>query len=283
MIRVEKKAVARGKTFVANIEIYSNTAEMINDLRIRKRTDKRFDDMPQKELDVSWHGVSKYEDALKLLHDGYQPVVDQIRQELYIKPAASINGSQKRYYFENDVAGFQPVVPMAILGLPNSMINMHIRPIRSKIVDIYYDMSCSWLTSSQTIIRNGILVLKYINHLEQQGYKVNLYSVQFHCDDDSGDALCVKVKDSNRPLDLKRISVPIAHTSFFRVLGFDWYSKFPAGKFRRAYGHALAYNFEEEDLQSVIHQLLGPNAVYISAECILDGGEKYIKRALQIK
>lgn len=275
MSTIQSKVVHRNRrNYRFNIERYESAYQVAEDCKSRERTDSSFHDYSTESL-RDWHGVKTYNEALTLLRDGYQPIVEQLKTEL------KVSTTQKRIRIFNDVVGFAPVVPLAMMGVPNNMINMRMAPIKAKVLDIYYDMTAPASTSPQSIIDAGRKVLASIVQLEQQGYRFNLYAVQAYCDSSSADMLIVKVKDSAKPLDLKRISFPLAHTAFFRVIGFDWYSKFPKGKYRPAYGHALAYEFDsKQELTSAMKQVLGDTAIYISCATAISSDTDNIKEAI---
>ena len=142
-------------------------------------------------------------------------------------------------------------------------------------------MTCSCGTDSDDIIANGQKMLGAILDLEHQGYRINLYAVQSYNDGSSSDILAVKIKSSNQPLDLKRMSFPLTHTAFFRVIGFDWYSRFPKGKYRSGYGHALGYEYNDGQLKEFASKMFGDNAIYIAGSKILSRDEEYIKEVLK--
>lgn len=261
-------------------ERYNSAAEVVADCKARKITDRMFHDMADGNLggqDKKWCGVDSYEQALEYLEKGYQPVVDKLKFAI----KANISGQGKRISFHNDVVGYAPIVPLAIMGVPNAMINSCMKPIKAKVIDVYYDGTFSHGVSSSNIINTGAKVISTILQLEQQGYRFNLYQVQGYSDEDGCDMMCVKLKDSMQPIDLKRISFPLTHTAFFRVIGFDWYSKTPKGEYRAAYGHALCGEDKVKDkLGDIFKEMFGKNAVYVSGNLLLnkgDDGEKYLQ------
>ena len=170
------------------------------------------------------------------------------------------------------------------MGLPKSMINSSMIPIKTKVIDIYYELTCSAFTKSSDLIKAGQKMLGVIIELEAQGYRFNLYCTQGYYGPSSGcDMLCLKVKSANQPIDLKRMSFPIAHTAFFRGMGFDWYSKFPKGTYRSGYGQPISSNKSQEAIQEEYRKLFGKNAVYFSASKIIekeDNANEYIKEVL---
>lgn len=260
-------------------EIYNSTADVVNDCKKRSITDKNFDNMNDGNLGgnrSAWCGVKSYEEALNLLESGYQPIVDKMKENL----KATVQGNAKRISFHNDIVGYAPIVPLAVLGVPNSMINSRMKPIKAKVVDVYYEGTFPSRVSSDKIINAGSKVISAIMMLEQQGYRFNLYQIQSYADQKGCDMLCVKVKDATQPIDLKRMSFPIAHTAFFRVIGFDWYSKTPQGKYRCGYGHALFHEERvSEKTTEMFKEMFGGNAVCISGAKLQEEKEpeKYLK------
>ena len=264
------------KNYKLNIERYESAMEVVKHCRERSITSSYFDDKSTDTFSKSWEGVSSYDEALDYLNNGYQPTVDKLKETVKINKT----GDSKRIKFENNVCGFAPIVPLALNRVPNSMINMTMKQIKCKVVDIYYDMTCSCSTSPETIIENGQKLLGAIMALEKQGYKFNLFAVQTYSGSSDADMLIVKIKSSSNPIDLKRMSFPLTHAGFFRVIGFDWYSKTPHGKYRSSYGHALSYEFNRLELKDFAHQMFGNNAIFLRGADIMNDGEEHIKEAL---
>lgn len=260
-------------------ERYNSAAEVVNDAKTRKITNSRFDNMAVNlgGQGSNWCGVKNYEEALKLLSEGYQPIVEKLKAEI----KANVQGNAKRVSFRNDIVGYAPVVPLAIMGVPNAMINSHMTTIKTKVIDVYYDGTFRCGVSSDDILKTGAKLLSVIISLEQQGYRFNLYQAQGYADGEDCDMLVVKIKDAAQPLDLKRVSFPMTHTAFFRVIGFDWYSKTPRGKYRSAYGHALVNEGRVKGkIDEIAKTMFGENAIYISGEKLRQEGsraEEYLK------
>ena len=93
--------------------------------------------------------------------------------------------------------------------------------------------------------------------------------------------LKIKVKDSAQPIDLKRMSFPLTHTGFFRVIGFDWYSKCPDAKYISCYGHSLDNDFSNETMQKTAKEIFGNNAVWFGCTKIIKESDKYVKEVLE--
>lgn len=258
-----------------NVEIYQTAQQVADDLEVRTMTSDSFKQNPY--ADRRFVGASR-EETYKMLREGYQPVVDSLKAKL------RASATTKRFKSYNDVAGYQPIIPNAIMGLPKSMINSSLTPIKMKVIDIYYESTVPAYRDADELIKAGSKMLGVITELEGQGYRFNLYITQGYYDKKLGtDMLCLKVKSANQPLDLKRMSFPIAHTSFFRGMGFDWYSKFPKGTFRSGYGQPISCNHTHEEIQNEYRKFFGKNAIYFSAEKICherDKAEDYIREVL---
>ena len=269
-----KEVKVKGSRLKIHMEQFESAMEVAHSCRVRQITNGAFNDQSKKSFD-DWEGVKSYDEALDLLRNGYQPTVEKIAGVF----KATKNGESKRFAFLNNVQGFAPVVPLALKNVPNCMIDMRIRPIKAKVIDVYYDMTARCGTNSDDIIKAGQTLLGAIIELEKQGYRFNLYAVQTYSDGSTCDMLTVKVKSSGQPLDLKRISFPLTHTAFFRVIGFDWYSKVPNGKYRSGYGCAAMHEFES-DTEKFYKSMFGQNAVCISGASIKHNGKEHIKEVL---
>ena len=282
---ISEKVVSRNRRpYRMMIESYNSAQEMVRDLKTRSITNSSFQDKSRESFD-SWEGVKTYEECLNYLSNGYQPTVEKLKES--IKP--NVKGESKRISFKNDMVGGMPIVPLAMMGIPTSMVNTTIKPIKAKVIDIYYDITCASRISSKEIIEAGQKLLATIMRFEQQGYKFNLYAVQTYSDDSSCDMLTIKVKSSSQPLDLKRMSYTLTHTSFFRVLGFDWYSRTPKGKYRSCYGKNLSYyfDFNGNKINEFAQQIFGKNSIYLSAmimnENFRNRKDEYISSMINMK
>ena len=277
MSTIIEKSVTVDKTKKIKVmcEMYRSANEVVADCEKRPITNSSFENIREKD-DWKWRGVKSYEDAMDLMRHGYQPTVEKLKEQLKI----SRRGDGKRVSFVNNIVGANPVVPLAMMGVPNCMIDMRMKPIKCKVVDVYYDMTMSCGTSPEKIIKNGQKLLGVILDLERAGYRFNLYGVQTYYWGGDMDMLAVKVKSASQPIDLKRISFPLTHVGFFRVIGFDWYSKTPKGKYRSGYGCALGYKLNDSQVKQFAKEMFGDNAIYISAAKMRDESEEHLREVL---
>ena len=118
----------------------------------------------------SWEGVRSYEEAYNLLTYGWNEQIKRMKQE--IKNLRT--GESEKVTFKNDIVGFAPVVPNAIMGLPNSMINCVRVPKKSKVINIQVSMEFNSNINQDKVFRFGAELINTIMNLEKNGYRVKL-------------------------------------------------------------------------------------------------------------
>lgn len=198
-----------------------------------------------KSNDKGFTRTSSWEEAIDLFHTGWDEPLEEIKRGIAKNFKANVSTNKTRPC--NDVVGYAPCVPNAIMGLPHSMISTQRTPSKVKAVTITYSMSVTCGYSEEQILKSGIVVLNIINDLELQGYRVKL-NLEFMATKEGNDLSIVRVcvKDWRQPLDIKKLTFPIAHPSMFRRLGFRWLETVPNLKntgYRGGYGSS---NFKSD-------------------------------------
>ena len=94
------------------------------------------------ERDHSWYGTSSYEEAVRLLREGYTEILPRVRSEYkknvnVLSEKLSISKSRPIDSF----CGGIPNVPNMLLGLPKTMLNRDPIVRRIKTIDIVYSLS----------------------------------------------------------------------------------------------------------------------------------------------
>lgn len=174
-----------------------------------------------------------------------------------------------------DVAGYSPIVANAVMGLPKSMINSYRVPVKNKIVDIYINHSVGAFMDAETIEFRGAYILSYIDHLEQNGYRVNLFSGAFsyNMEDDDYSGFYVKVKSSSQPLNTLKAAFYAVHPSFLRRIYFRILENEPRLKDKTHSGYGQATNFSQQrDLQN---KMLGKDVIILDRSINLDEDKSY--------
>jgi len=276
----EKDITLDGKKYSVHAELYNSTKSVLDDLKSRTTRISGYE-MKDSDIHKSWHGVDNWNEALELLRDGYKPIVEQLKSTLKSKTR-----TEKKTAVVNAVQGFMPSVPLALKNLPECMLTVDRNVPAARVIDLYYDMSSTYSKTVDDFLKAGKVLLSVIIGLEKQGYRFNMYAVQSYPRYSSGtvDFLCVKVKSSDKPLDIKRMSFSLIHPAFFRVIGFDWQGKSPITRdLGSGRGGDFFRDFSTYTRNLIVKEMFGENAHYVSSTNLIDG--KYepniVKEALE--
>lgn len=178
---------------------------------------------------TEFYGVQSFDEACSLLENGWSEKTSEVLE--IVNKNKSIN-SVKRNRFYNSVVGYVPNVPLAIMGVPQNMINRESTFLKGKVVNLIYMMSIIYSEKNEDILANGKKIITLIQSLENAGYRVSLKVMfGFGTGDKQPAELCmITLKDANQPLDVNRIMFPLIHTAMFRVFGFSWAERRPANE-----------------------------------------------------
>ena len=173
-------------------------------------------------------GTKNYKEAVELITHGWTEKLREIKEGFDKAVKVNSNTTASRPRPTTGIVGYAPCVPNAILGLPNSMIATEKVPQKIKAVTIVYNNSVSAGWSTGEIIECGIAVMKLVNKLELDGYRVKL-TIEALATENGGDlAQClVDVKDWRQPLDLTKLAFPMVHPSMLRRIMFRWLETVP--------------------------------------------------------
>lgn len=258
--------------FESATELYEVTAS-----RIPFRADDR--------LSRDWHdrswcgGVSSTEDAVRMLYEGWEDKIPEAR--LRIREIEKTLPKTSRAV-KNAPVGFAPVVPLAIMGVPECMSSDARKPVKSRVISIYYDFGATSGVSAEDLTWAGMRTLAEIVKLEKTGYRVRLYGVHWQSNEYHGNAAVVKLKSEYTPLDLKRVMFPMVHPAYFRIIHLGWYDRCPTKKYMISCGHSI-YVRPQNEIDVIINQCFGPSAIYISAAKMISRNynEKYVNNYLK--
>lgn len=116
----------------------------------------------------------------------------------------------------NDILGFVPIVPNAIIGLPLSMINQVREPKKVKGIDIFFNVSIRCSTSKEDIARKGAIMLSLIDALERKGYRVNLKVGSVSMKKNTVHGVVTTMKRYDEPLNIRKLAYYLVNPSCLR-------------------------------------------------------------------
>ena len=250
------------------IEHFSSLYELASINRSRSPNSVfRGEKLSSEDNDNDFTGTSSYDEAENLMRCGYKEPIEKFQRCVNV---ALRSMPSKRITIHNDIVGFAPCVPNAIIGAPNSMISSSMKSHNSKIIDIVYDADAPGCVEKSVFIDSGAAVLSLINYLEHNGFRCSLRLI--FCNAEAGEQsifTTVNLKQHRQPLDLLKMTFPFCHPSMLRRMGFKWTETNPDitdTGFRRSYGRAWTHS---TPFKKVAHQLktnkcIKQNDIYIN-------------------
>lgn len=227
------------------IEEFESISQLIEKLSSRDNNEMMKGQNSSETGSESFTGTKSYAEAVKFALEGYTKPLDALKHGTIEAERKGV--APRRCKVVNDIVGYTPNVPAAVIGLPQSMIRSDNEPKKSKVVEILYSPDANCNVSEKTIEKAGIAVLSLINNLEKSGYRVAL-KIGFYIAVESGEEqiiATVKVKDWRQPIDLKKIAFPICNASMLRRIGFKWLETcegLTTRSWRFGYGRSPNYN-----------------------------------------
>ena len=182
-----------------------------------------------------------YEQARDYLLHGHSASVKRISES--IKMTNNLN-VEKAFKDMNilDVVGYQPIVPLYLMGVPNNMINKKKVMVKQKVVTINKCITYASICSTEKIFEESIKALSIVKKIEETGVRCNLNVIFAAETKDKQFALAVKIriKSANERLNLVKTAFPLTHPSFLRRCCFKFVEKCPdtPKEFIGCYGRA---------------------------------------------
>ena len=206
------------------METFDSIAELLRTLDSRDYVFKAHCRGESEPYDAEWTGYTSYEDAVSDLKHGLAEHVDALN----IKAAAYANSNTPRRY--NDIIGFAPDVPAALMGIPENMLNIELHN-NTPVITLYVDVARNANTDVDEIAAYGRRVVGLIKSLESQGISTCVYCLECMGYQNRRAIMALRVKAAGAPLDVKRLTFPLMSAAMLRIIGFDWYERtqFPNG------------------------------------------------------
>lgn len=189
-----------------------------------------------------WFTKTKsFEEAVELFKNGWSDMATKLVQKLKVIESKTEPAMKPRSQL--DVCGYQAVVPLYLQGVPNSMINKKMVPIKQKVITINKSIDYNGGTSTDEIIDESIKAMQIIKKLEAQGYRCNLNIVLGSTagwgKNEKQFLIKVRIKSANEKMNISKLAFPLVHPSMLRRLFFRFIEVYPNATkyFVSGYGH----------------------------------------------
>lgn len=171
-----------------------------------------------------WTKTKSFDEAVELMKNGWTDMAQQLTQKLKATPDMELMHQMRTVI---GVAGFQPVVPLYLAGVPTNMVSKQMVPIKQKVINVTKSIDYAGGVSADTIVEESVKAMQIIKKLESQGYRVNLY-ITLGTFKQGTEVVCkVKIKNASEKLNVSKLAFPLAHPSMLRRLFFRWIEVYP--------------------------------------------------------
>ena len=168
----------------------------------------------------TWTKTESFDEAVLLMKRGWSDMAQQLVNKLDAIDKKTQPIRKRRSI--NSVAGYQPIVPLYLAGVPTSMVSSKMVPVKQKVINITKLFNYDGSVSSNKIIDESIKVMQLVKKLEAQGYRVNV-DVAFGSSADGREiAASIRVKSANERLQVSKLAFPLVHPSMLRRLMFRY-------------------------------------------------------------
>lgn len=228
---------------------YTDMQQFINTLH-DKRVSGR--DNSSEDSGSGWSGTNSLDEAISLLTKGDKESLSLLNNAKVITDAMFKDVKVNKPKNVNSVEGHQPIVPHAIMGLPESMIKTVRQPKKNKVVNIFINSSQSGGTDKEDIAFHGAMMLSAIEQLEKNGYRVGIYvgKIAYLSSSESVTGYIVNIKQPMSPLNILKCSFYMVNPSFLRRISFKIDETEPKIEDCTHSGYGKATNYK--DIENIV-------------------------------
>lgn len=252
-----KKALRNGSQLIM-YETFQEFEKMINSERISGRDDS------SRSSSEDFAGTRSWEHAEKLRMYGDKEsagMISKFSSQLENVMEKVVKERTRNY---NDVAGFQPIVPNAIMNLPISMINQKRVVKKGKIIKLFCDMGFSASTKKEALAYRGALILSVIDSYEKQGYRIELLTGVTSHSGSNTFGFILPIKKSGQPLNVLKTAYYIVNPSFLRRTYFQFCESVKDIKDITHGGYGGQRN--EDDRKKALEKIIDDDCVIINSD-----------------
>ena len=164
----------------------------------------------------TFYKTKNFEEANNLLLHGDKELAKEIEDAGVAKTRLKLKTQQTRRQLFSSVVGVAPNVPNALAGVPTSMISVKEIRCKTKVVNIFYNLSVSGGVSADEIIYKSSKFISACMLLEAQGIRLNIHVGDVANKNDAYTIFSTRIKSASQPFDVLKMAYPMAHPSMLR-------------------------------------------------------------------
>ena len=161
-----------------------------------------------------------YEEATELFKNGWNDMAKKLTKTLKVNQNQVEDAQVQKILF--DVVGFQCSVPRYLQGIPTSMVNKKLVPVKQRVITLNKDISYNCGITTEQIIEASVQTLQLIKKIEAQGVRVNLNLIWGVKAGNRKEVVKVRLKSANERLNISKLAFPLVHPSMLRRLCFRY-------------------------------------------------------------
>ena len=173
-----------------------------------------------------WFTKTKdFDEAVQLFKNGWSEMASKLVQKLKVIESKTEPTMKPRTCL--GVQGYQAVVPLYLMGVPNNMVTKKMVPMKQKVITLNKSIDYSAGVSTDNIMDESIKAMQIVKKLEAQGYRCNLNLVLGTSAGSKQFIIKVRIKSANEKLNISKLAFPLVHPSMLRRLFFRFIEVYP--------------------------------------------------------
>ena len=168
-----------------------------------------------------------FSEAVELFKNGWSDMATKLVQKLKVIESKTEPTMKPKNVL--GVQGYQAIVPLYLMGVPNNMVTKKMTPVKQKVITLNKSIGYNGRVSADQIIEESIKAMQIVKKLEAQGYRCNLNIVLGTTAGYPSKQFIVKVriKSANEKLNVSKLAFPLVHPSMLRRLFFRFIEVYP--------------------------------------------------------
>lgn len=201
-----------------------------------------------------------FSEAVELFKNGWSDMATKLVQKLKVIESKTEPTMKPKNVL--GVAGYQAIVPLYLMGVPNNMVTKKMVPMKQKVITLNKSINYNGRVSADQIIEESIKAMQIVKKLEAQGYRCNLNIVLGTTAGYPSKQFIVKVriKSANEKLNVSKLAFPLVHPSMLRRLFFRFIEVYP--HVTKSFVHGYGRPADSDEIQKIFkNEYLLPNFI----------------------